>query len=254
MKMFDQILEKKRLLERRKPYSLEVNKEISRLEMTALAASLFRTDGSRLTRYDVEGMLAGEIPPTATLRECVRIGAYERVLSAMRLYRDLSADISDDIIAKLFEALTESDNMVRITSPVIYQWSHTPCHYQDIGRNMAELMRWMASEGRPGTEGRLAGMSAAEAEPDDFVLRAAVFHLDLVSIYPFSEANTEMAWICTYYYLMCRGIGPFFIGMSEQEYNDAVSAFIRTGDTAPMRSALERSIYNTLDQLIQLTE
>ena len=55
------------------------------------------------------------------------------------------------------------------------------------------------------------------------------------------------------YLLISKGYPPILWNISEQEYFDAISLYIKTEDVQPIYDVLERGIYNKLEIMMQLT-
>ena len=89
--------------------------------------------------------------------------------------------------------------------------------------------------------------------PSNFVLRAAYLHEYFLEIWPYEEANAEMALVLMYYYLLAKGYPIFSLSCSAEEYRTAASEYLRGGGMESFSSLIARSLFNRMELLMQMT-
>ena len=98
----------------------------------------------------------------------------------------------------------------------------------------------------------LQWLSTADCDHNP-ILKAAYLHNKLIEIYPFETNSESIARMALYYELIRNGYPPVPLNISEQEYYMALEAYLKKENIQPIYEALERSVYNKLDVMLQLT-
>lgn len=236
--MYREIKKKKLILDNRKPYSKEVTKYLAELDVIDLVYTSLRLSGSALTRSDIAKLYQGEIIASADLSDHARVEAYKNVLHEMNTLASRRYKLSEEVIVRLYRMLTAKNAKPRENNPVIYEWSYNPPHWAEIGKHMEALLE------RANTE--QPGMT-------NYVRRASEIHNEFLAIYPLAEENEEMARLLFYYYLMTKKFGVFALDFSEIEYNSMITKYLQDGDTSGFSDRAERSLYNKLEIMMQVT-
>ncbi|MDD4389783.1 MAG: Fic family protein [Eubacteriales bacterium] len=236
--MYREIKKKKLILDNRKPYSKEITKYLAELDVVDLAYTSFRLSGSSLTRNDITKIYRGEIITSAGLNEHARIEAYKNVLKEMNILAGRRYKLSEEVIVRLYRALTGKNPEPREGNPVIYEWSYNPPHWSEVGMRMDEMLERANTE-RPGMT--------------NYVLRASEIHNEFLAIYPLTDENEEMARLLFYYYLMIKKYSVFTLGFNEIEYNSSITKYLQDGDISRFSDMAERSLYERLEIMLQIT-
>lgn len=240
--MFREIKDKMKQLDERKPFEQEIVEEIGVLNATDWAYSCLSVSGSRITKETVSKVVNGQFVIEATIEEHALIQRHEDTLKEAARLLEMDNDLTEKVFLRLCSKfLPDGEREYRRGNPVIMTFGFNPVFSRDIKEEIGELFKWLYSD---------------DVSPEinkNEILKAAYLHNRFIEIYPFEEYTEEMACIILYYYLMQKGYPPFTIRFSQQEYYNAVSAYLKKNDIAPFYNCLERSIYNKIEVLLQIT-
>lgn len=240
--MFREIKEKMKQLEARKPFDRDIIEEIEALNVVDWAYSCLNLNGSQVTKEAVSRIVSGQFVIEATVDEHSLIERHEDTLKEAINLLEMDNDLTENVLKRLCgKFMPEGESEYRRGNPVILTFRFNPVYSKDIQEEIRELFKWLYSD---------------DVSPEinrNEILKAAYLHNRFIEIYPFEEFTEEMASIAMYYYLMQRGYPPFTIRFSQQEYYNSVSAYLKKNDIAPFYNCLERSIYNKIEVLLQMT-
>lgn len=241
--MFREIQEKRVQLEKRKPFDREIIEEIYAIHAVDWAYSCLNLDGSSVTKEMVAKIVSGQFVVEATIEDHTLIERHEDTLKETISLLEMESDLTEQVLERLCDKfMPDGEFVYRRGNPVVFTFGFTPVYSKDIKTEIKELFKWLYSED-----------VSTEIQKNE-LLRAAYLHNRFIEIYPFEEYSEEMASIVMYYYLMQKGYPPFVMRFSQQEYYSAVAAYLKKNDIAPFYSCLERSIYNKIDVLLQITD
>ncbi|MCL2436729.1 MAG: Fic family protein [Clostridiales bacterium] len=236
--MFREIKKKHIILENRKPYPDQISEYIHELNMVDWIYGSMRMDGSILTRNQVERILKGAFIPDANLNEHAAIDRHRLLFKAAHDMLEMSFSLSPELIFNFAQKLTGDDNIgYRRTNPVLVSLNYNPPHPSDIEQQMKLLMNWFYADD-------------TESNP---ILKAAELHHRIIEIYPFDSYSEAVARAAMYYFLMEQGYPPFELNLSEREYNIAIIEYLKKENSEPFYQAIEHSLLNKMEVLIQLT-
>jgi len=236
--MFRELKQKLIILENRKPYSSQTGEYIRELNMLDWIHSSLRLDGSLLARPETEKILKGSFIENASLNDHILIERYGDLVKSAENKLAMSYNLNKDMISSFNKILTGGDSSYRRENPILVSLSYNPPHPSEIEEQMDILMNWFYS-------------SDMEMNP---VRKAACLHLRIIEIYPFEEFSEATARAAMYYYLMENGFPPFEIRMKEQEYNMAVTEYLKRENAELFCLEAERSLLSKMEILIQLTD
>jgi Fic family protein len=240
--MFGEIKEKLKQLEQRKPFDREIIEEIEALNATDWAYSCLNLKGSKITKETVSQIVGGKFVIDATVSEHLSIERHEDTLKETISLLEMDNDLTESIFRRLFSKFfPETEFEYRRGNPVIMTFVFNPVYSKDIKEEIQELFRWLYSD------------DVSSETNQNEILKAAYLHNRFIEIYPFEEVTEEMASIVMYYYLMQRGYPPFALRFSQQEYYKSVTAYLKKNDISSFYNCMERSIYNKIDVLLQMT-
>lgn len=240
--MFGEIKEKLKQLEERKPFDREIIEEIEALNATDWAYSCLNLKGSQITKETVSQIVSGKFVIDATVNEHLLIERHEDTLKETISLLEMDNDLTESVFRRLFSKfVSEPEFEYRRGNPVIMTFGFNPVYSKDIKDEIQELFRWLYSDD-----------VSSEINQNE-ILKAAYLHNRFIEIYPFEELTEEMASIVMYYYLMQRGYPPFVLRFSQQEYYKSVAAYLKKNDISSFYNCMERSIYNKIEVLLQMT-
>ena len=250
--MYREINRKRILLENRKPYRREWVDEINRMETLDFIISVMKAAGECLERERIEEILDGGFFPEVRLSLYVRIQNCQDVLAEMRNMREMGTSLSAAVAGKLFRVLTGKQDSLRVEDSIgAFGFRAVPA--EEVGKRLEIFMNWITRDGELyETVNPLETEELAE-NPSNFVLRAAYLHEYFLEIWPYEEANAEMALVLMYYYLLAKGYPIFSLSCSAEEYRSAASEYLRGGGMESFSSLIARSLFNRMELLMQMT-
>lgn len=236
--MFREIKKRIVILENRKPYAKEIVNYIEEFNMVDWIHSSLRLDGSGISRESVSKILKGELVIDATLDEHIMV---EHIKNAIRLANNMS-DMKNDLnircLFQFYEALADPERaQYRRSNPVLRAFNYNPPHPNDVEEQMNLLINWYNTD-------------RCDENP---ILKAVILHNKIIEIYPFENMSELVARMAMNYTLIRNGYPAVGIQMRETDYNDAIAAYIKNEEIQPLYSSTERSIYNKLEVMLQIT-
>lgn len=239
--MYGEILKKKQILDGRKPYSLEIRKQLKNDELCDLIYTALHLDGSVFTKEQVREVLDGGYVKEATINDHLSIEHHIDVISHLDTLLDMNTDIDLRVMEEINDVLCGSEGPVwRTSNPILYTFDYVPPHYSEVREKTADFVRWC--------------YNADEETKGNPILKAALIHNKIIEIYPFEYSTEAAARVLMYYSLMKAGFPIFELRVNEQEYNSAVIEYLKHKKTEPFYSLLERSLFNKLDVMLQITD
>ncbi|MFV0516264.1 MAG: Fic family protein [Aminipila sp.] len=240
--MYQEILKKKLIWQSRKPYQLELRKQIKNEELCELIYTSLRLDGSTIKKENVQQILDGEfVVAGTTVNDHLAIQNYIEAVSLMDNLIDMESDLSLKVIEEIHDINCGSEGPIwRKHNPILYTFDYTPPAWRDIESKMQEFIKWTYN-----SDNTLNG---------NVILKAVYIHNKLIEIYPFEYNGESTARLVMYYFLRREGFPMFEMRVSETEYNNYIFEYLHGKKVDGLYKLLERGIYNKLDVLIQRTE
>lgn len=236
--MFREIKKKIVILENRKPYTRTVMEYIEEFNLVDWIHTSLRLDGSDISRESVAKILKGQLVIEETLDEHAMVEHFKHAIRLAYNMSDMKTDLNIKCLFQFFETLAEPERAIyRRTNPVLRSLHYNPPHPDDIEEQMNLVIDWYNRD-------------RCDENP---ILRAVLIHNKIIEVYPFEVMTENVARMAMNYTLIRNGYPPVGIHMKEPEYNDAISDYIRYEKIQPLYSAVERSIYNKLEAMLQLT-
>lgn len=236
--MYEEIKKKMVCLANMKNLDRPVKIQIRRLEIVDFVSTMLRLDGSVLTRKEVEAIIDGEKVPRSTINEHMMVERLIDALNTMDDFLEMKDELSVKVIEDLHDIITGGEEgSWRHSNVPAYTFDYMPPDFSEIKDRMKKLYIELYSE---------------EGKKYDPILKAALMHCNLISIYPFRHSTETTARAAMYYYLKTQGIPVFDLRVTEQEYNTAVMDFLKKGDIRGFYNMLVRNVYNKLEVLSQL--
>lgn len=248
--MYREIKKKILILKNRKPFNPETADYIAEMNRLDWISSCLKLSGTPVSREGVQKIMKGELLVDVSLKTHLLIHRYVDMIRHIESMLEMGTELSEKELIELYRMLfnpepeTEPDGTVtfyRRSNPVLVEWEYNPPYFDDVREQMGLIFHWAAQE-RVGINPDMNPM-----------LRAAVLHNKIAEIYPFGEESAVMARAAMLYELMSAGLPPVRLDMSEQEYNCAVVLYLRKEDSTPLYEVLEKSVYNQLELMAQLT-
>ena len=132
---------------------------------------------------------------------------------------------------------SDDDEIFRKNCNVVYEWDLIPEAEENVPGKFKELIK----------EYKLTG-------PDrkDPLARAVRLHLEMNRLYPFGDDTTLVSMTVLMFSLLELGYPLPVLSLDDREYNSLMTDYLETGDIAPFKDILEKSIYNRLDSVVSL--
>lgn len=240
--MLREIREQLNCLAGRKPYTGEMLREIQRMNAIDWTYSCLHLGGSEITKEMVGNIIDGQFVVEATIEDHRLVERLEDTLKEGISLLEMDYDLDERVLERLGQKFfADGRTNWRRGNPLNLEYNFTPVYSKDIPEQLQELFRWLYS-------GDVSPEIAANP-----LLRAAYLHNRFLEISPCDDYCEEMACIIMHYYLMQKGYPPFVLRFSREEYRQAVVAYLKKNDISLFYSCLERSLYNKLEVLIQIT-
>ncbi len=236
--MYREIKKRKVILESRKPYDIEIVNYINEYNLTDCIYTSMKLDGSAITKEAVNKILRGEFVDNATLGDHVLIENYKNTVRSLYQMLDLKLSLDVKCIKKFYKVLSGEDEVeYRKTNPVLFQYDYNPPHPQDIEEQMNMMVQWLYRQ----------------EEFSNPIEKAVHTHCRILEIYPFEKFTEAISRMAMNYILLSEGYPPVGITLSESEYNSAIVRYLKDEEIQPLYSSVERSVYNKLEIILQLT-
>lgn len=236
--IYQEIQKRKLILENRKPYDAEILNYANEYNLLDCIHSSLRLDGSPITREAVSKIMKGEFVVEATLGDHVLVEHYKHAFRTAGDMIEMSFNLDLKCLMKFYHILSDDERLsYRRTNPILVQFQYNPPHPQEIEEQMIILTRWLYKK----------------SENLNPIEKAVTLHNRLIEIYPYEKFSEAVARMAMNYMLMAEGLPPVGIALREEEYNLAITDYIRREDIGPLCSAVERSIFNHLEIFLQLT-
>lgn len=238
--MVEEILNKKIILDDRKPYNIDKRKQLKKMEYCDFIYTSLHLDGSIVSKDQVNGILDGRFVVEATVKDHLAIENYIETLLLMENLIELESDISLKIIEDIHDVSNGAEGPIwRKSNPILYTLDYNPPHWQEIKEKMDEFIKWT--------------YNADDELKGNKILKAAYLHNKLIEIYPFEYNSEATARMVMYYSLMRDGYPIFELRLGESEYNSLVIDYLKSKNIEPFYKAVQRGIFNKLDVMLQIT-
>ena len=242
--MYQDILKMKQLLDSRKPYDTDIRKQLKNDELCDLVYTALHLDGSVFSKEQIGDILQGNAMGAvkeATIQDHMAVEHHVDVFAHIADLLAMDTDIDLRVLEELNDILCGSEGPIwRSSNPILYTYDYLPPYYNEVNEKVSQLIRWY--------------YQAEDETQGNHVLRAALLHNKIIELYPFAYANEATARVLMYFSLMRLGYPIFELRVNEQEYNDAIIEYLKHKNVEPFYKILERSLYNRLNAIVQITD
>ncbi len=188
-----------------------------------------RLSGDPLREETAARIARGEYVLDATLEEHLLVTNLTAVLPLMDALLDLREELSAPTLDKFCRAVSGGEEVrYRRSTPVLFHLSYNPVLPSEIGEELHRVFIRL------------------HREEDWSPLQRAVFiHNQIFRIYPYDRYNEFVARAALEYELLYSGEDFCPLTLSEQEYNMALSEYLRSGRESVIEAnlALNRLMY-----------
>lgn len=170
-------------------------------------------DGNPISVENATKIARGEYILEATLEEHMTVTHLVEVLPLMHTLLGMQEDLSPETLNKFYEKISGGQvPLYRKTTPVLFHLSYNPVLPQEI---QEELRKLFAAVYRDDTM--------------DNIEKAVYIHNHLIRIYPFDQYSETIARAALEYQLIASGLPMIPLTLSEQEYNNGLTEFLKFG-------------------------
>ena len=235
--MIEDILEKRELLNSRKPFPRDVAERFEKLNFFDFLYNDLKLDGSNLTEEGVARMIEGDIVAGVSLREHNEINRHQAALKRFHEMRHMDMTIDRQQLEGLYRAISEDPTReFRRKSPILYHLDFTPSHCTEIPDKLDQLFRSCYRNSRGG----------------DFIRVAADLHNGIIAVYPYDEGSEMLARSVFQYEMIRAGLFPIKFGVSEQDYHMQITQAVKENFKEPFYRTVCRAVDRKLDLAISL--
>ena len=234
--MYQELQRLKVDLQSKKPYSRQVTVQLKELDTLDYICSGMILDGEGLTRDDIQGMLDGEMPKEASLKQCMMVRNYQELMDVIQDSLDLKCSLDIKLLMKFHSILTGKDTGLRKSNYMAVDFKYVPPHSTEIEAKLNQLLR-----------------NIYKSNTNE-IRNAAMIHCGILAIYPFEEDSGLMARVAMNYYLQEKGYLPVALGYNYDEYMSTMTECLRDDNEALFFWGLERAVYNKLTQVQQIID
>ncbi len=234
--MYQELQRRKVDLQLRRPYSRQVNEQLKRLDTLDHVCCGMILDGAELSREDIQGMIDGEMPKQASLKQCMTVKNYMELMEVVQDSLDLKCSLDTKLLLKFHDILTGQPSGFRKSNYMAVDFKYVPPHHTEIESKLNILFRNVYKN------------STNE------IRNAAIIHCGIMAIQPFEEDSGVMARLAMNYYLQEKGYFPVALGYSYDEYMSTMTECLKDDNEALFFWGLERAEFNKLDHVLQIIE
>lgn len=234
--MYQELQKRKVDLQSRKPYSRQVAEQIKALNALDYICCGMLLDGAELSREELQGMLDGEMPKQASLKQCMMVRNYMGLMDVIQDSLDLGCSLDIRLLLKFHEILTGESSGFRKSNFMALDFKHVPPHHTEIENKLNMLFRNIYKSN------------------SNEIRNAALIHCGIMAIYPFEQDSGIMARLAMNYYLQENGFLPVALGYSYDEYMSTMTQCLKDDSEALFFWGLERAEFNKLDHVLQIIE
>ncbi len=241
--MIREIKKKFIILGNRMPFTPEIKSYFRQIEEKEWLYNNMKLEGTGLTRGQIETMAMGDVYLNVPIGDHVMADKISMLLEKLWFFESMKRSLDLSVVDEIHREISGDKNYknYRKRNLVIQELGYTPPMPAAIPERMDSLARVF--------------IEALDAEPvsEEVFEYMAAIHNKTAEIFPYGENDRLIARVTATYYMMIKGFPAVMLDMKEQEYNDMIGAYLKTGDLTECKEAFKRVIFNRLDLMIQLT-
>lgn len=234
--MYQELIKQKVDLGLRKPFKGKTAARIKRLNELDYIYGAMSLDGIEYSRREIEGMMEGEMPSTASLKECVFVKNYLNTLEMMRDCLNLRCGLDKRLLTKFHGTLTGDSPGFRKSTPAVTDFKHVPPHHSEVEERLNHLLQ------------------DAYKNCSNEIRSASRLHCGILELHPFEKYSEVMARLAMNYFLEEKGFLPVALGYNRREYVMTMIECLKDKDDALFFWGLERAEYNKQVQVLQIVQ
>lgn len=234
--MYQELQRKKIDLQLKKPYDLKTAVALRELNQLDHICNALILNGAEYDREEIRGMIEGEIPKTASVKDCLFVRNYVSLMDVIHDSISLKSSLDAKLLLKFHSILTGHDSEFRRINQAVAELKHVPPNHSEIEDKLNQLFQTVYS---------------SEANE---LRNASLIHYGILAIYPFEEYSGVMARLAMNYYLQEKGFLPVALGYNYKEYISTMIECLKDNNDALFYWGLERAEYNKMTHVMQIIE
>jgi len=234
--LYQELQRKKSDLQSRKPYDLKTAVALRELDQLDHVCNALMLSGAEYSREEIRGMIDGEMPKTASLKDCLFVRNYVELIDVIQDSISIKCSLDSKLLLKFHNILAGQVKGFRRINQAIAEFRHVPPNHSEIEAKLNQLFKTVYE--------------------NDFneIRNASLIHYGILSIYPFEEYSEIIARLAMNYYLQEKGYLPVALGYNHKEYVSTMIECLKDGNDALFYWGLERAEFNKLTQVLQIIE
>ncbi|QUH26151.1 Fic family protein [Serpentinicella alkaliphila] len=240
--MFEQIDQKKELIDKKRPLQINTIKSIRESLLLDWTYNSNAIEGNTLTLSETKVVLEGITIGGKTLKEHLEAVNHKEAILYVEDIVKKNEDFSEWQIKSIHRLILkgiddENAGVYRKENVLISGATHIPPDYFIVPEQMSELLKWY------NLEGQLLHV----------IERAALLHIIFVKIHPFIDGNGRTARLLLNLELMKNGFPPIIIRKEERiDYYNALDKAHTIDDFNDFIKLVVDSLNRTLDLYLKL--
>lgn len=189
---------------------MNVNREKQKIDWVTMNMCL---EGNPISAENAGKIAKGEYILEATLEDHMTVTHLVEVLPLMYTLFSMQEELSSATLTKFYEEISGGQiPLYRKTTPVLFHLSYNPVLPQEINEELRKLFTAVYRDSEM-----------------DSIEKAVYIHDHLIRIYPFDNYSETVARAALEYQLISSGLPMIPLTLSEQEYNNALTTFLKHG-------------------------
>lgn len=231
------------MLGNRVPFAPEKQKYFEDVEKLDWIHSNLALEGATLTKAQVHDVMDGIMPQSISIEEPIMVEALRSAFDEMYFLAEKGIKPCLEMLGYFNHLITGQDKDIsyRKTTEMVHQWDYVAPHPADIPEKIKEL------------EALFEEAETIDAMTEGCFEMAERIHNKIIEIMPYGERDGLLSRVMTAYFLMEKGYPAVAPDMKEQDYNEAVTKVLKTGELQGLGEFLKKEILEHLELMIQLT-
>ncbi len=228
------------------PENPEFRSWLSKSDIWGWIHGAFRVEGRAIAREAAVDLVEGRIREEMPLSSYAFVQNYRDVYSDMKSCIHMQTSLTPELIcrwAKMLQGLPEDtpdEALFRKNRAIVYEWELIPVEEDKVRSGLKSLVKQYNRS-----------METRTIAPLE---RAAIFHLELLKLYPFGAETPTTALAVLMFCLLQQELPIPELTVDDRAYNSLVADFVDSGNAEPFARMLERSVYNRLETVVSLAK
>lgn len=231
------------MLGNRVPFDPEKQKYFEEVEKLEWIYNNLLVEGSCLTKSQINDVMDGIMPQNIAIEEPIMVEALRSTFDEMYFLAEKGIKPCLEMLGYYNHLITGQDKNVdyRKTTEMIHHWDCVAIHPAEIPEKVEEL------------ESLFEESVVIDAMTEACFEMAEKIHNKIIEIMPYGERDGLLARVMSTYFLMEKGYPAAAPNMKEQDYNEAVTKMLKTGELQGLGEFYKKAILEHLELMIQLT-